>query len=251
MPDPFAGAWSRDPLHQRRRCRSTTLALTRPALPDRALIDGVDRRFRCPDGSVTADDLLAQAAALRADADRLLHDEGMLAAVAAVGPAFVIGSYALDLMTWPDVDVSLQLPHDRDVAAFFDVGRAIAARFVAIRMSFSNQFIRPDQPFDHGLYWGIRLLRGGREWKVDLWGYGPAAYRAHLAEFEALRARLAGADRTAILRVKDAVCRRPAYRRDVTSMDVYAAVAEHGVRSVAEFDAWWTARSTPAADAAR
>jgi hypothetical protein len=198
---------------------------------------------------VTDTELQAQAGALRADADRLLDEEGLLAAVAVVGPAVVIGSYALDLMTWPDVDMSVRLPHERDVAAFFDVGRAIATRFAATRMSFANQFLRTEQQFDHGLYWGIRLLRGGREWKVDLWGYGPAAYRAHLVESEALRARLAAADRLAILRVKDAVCRRPAYRHDVTSMDVYAAVAEHGVRSVEEFDAWWAGRATSAADA--
>jgi hypothetical protein len=155
----------------------------------------------------------------------------------------VIGSYALDLMTWPDLDVSVELPHEHDVPAFFDVGRAIARSFVAIRMSFSNQFIRPDVPFDHGLYWGIRLSYDEREWKLDLWGYGPDAYRAHLAEFGALRVRLAGADRLAILRVKNAVCRRPAYRRDVSSMDVYAAVADHGVRTVEQFDAWCAARA--------
>jgi len=200
---------------------------------------------------VTDDALLAQAAALRLEADRLLHRDGLLPAIAGAGPTTVIGSYALDLMTWPDLDVSMALPHERDVAAFFDVGRAIARSFVAIRMTFSNQFIRPDVPFDHGLYWGIRLGYGEREWKVDLWGYGPDAYLSHLAEFEALRARLAAADRRAILRVKDAVCRRPTYRRDVSSMDVYAAVAEGGVRTVEEFDAWCAQRGRTRDDAGR
>jgi hypothetical protein len=64
----------------------------------------------------------------------------------------MIGSHALDLMTWRDLDVSLQLPDEHDVPAFFDVGRAIARSFVAIRMSFSYQFIRPHVSFDHGLY---------------------------------------------------------------------------------------------------
>jgi hypothetical protein len=66
-----------------------------------------------------------------------------------------------------------------------------------------------------------------------------------MAEFAALRARLAGADRPAVLRVKDAVCRRPTYRRDVSSMDVYAAVIDHAVRTVEQFDAWSASRGQP------
>src|SRR5438874_6125030 len=80
---------------------------------------------------MTDDDLLAQTAALRAEADRLLHGDGLLGAIAA-GPAAAIGSNALDLMTWPDLDVSLELPDEQDVAAFFDVGRAVARSFVAM-----------------------------------------------------------------------------------------------------------------------
>jgi hypothetical protein len=65
--------------------------------------------------------------------------------------------------------------------------------------------------------------------------------------FEALRGRLAGADRLALLRVKDAACRRPEYRSAVTSLDVYEAVAGGGVRTVAQFDAWLrTRRGAPA-----
>jgi hypothetical protein len=55
----------------------------------------------------------------------------------------------------------------------------------------------------------------------------------------------------AILRVKDAVCRRPAYRRDVSGMDAYAAVAGDWVRSAEEFDAWCAARRRADADATR
>src|SRR5881628_1631715 len=92
--------------------------------------------------------LLAQARQLRAGADRLLHEDGLLAAVAAAGPAAVIGSHALELVTWPDVGVSVELRHEQDVAAFFDAGRASATGFALTRMSVSNHFPRTDRPFD-------------------------------------------------------------------------------------------------------
>jgi hypothetical protein len=115
-------------------------------------------------------------------------------------------------------------------------------------MSFSNMFFRTDTPFDHGLYWGIRLLFAGQEWKVDLWGYGEWAFHEHQQEFESLKRRLEGADRLAILRIKDAVCRRPTYRFDVSSMDVYTAVADQHVQSVEQFDVWFRNRAGERAD---
>jgi len=183
------------------------------------------------------DELASQAAVLREEARRLLEDDGLLTLIKAVGPTTVIGSYTLDLMTWPDIDISLQLPHETDVATFFGLGQRVALGFQVAKMSYSNMFLRTDQAFGHGLYWGIRLIHGGGLWKIDLWAYGREAYKRHMAEFEQLRCRLANLNRAAILRIKSEVCLRPQYRADVTSMDVYEAV-EQGMRSVAEFDRW-------------
>lgn len=56
--------------------------------------------------------------------------------------------------------------------------------------------------------------------------------------FQGLRSRLGHADRLAILRIKNDVCRRPEYRKQVRSIDIYTAVLEQGVRTVEEFDRW-------------
>ena len=183
-----------------------------------------------------------QAHCLRTEAHRLLYEEGLFPLVSTAGPAVVVGSYAFDLMTWPDLDIDVHLPHEKDIAAFFDLGGRIATGFQVMKLTFSNQFIRPDVPFDHGLYAGIRLLLGDREWKIDLWGYGEVAFRSHMKAFEELQSRLEAADRLTILRIKDDVCRRPGYRFEVSSVDVYEAVANNHVRTVAEFDEWLCAR---------
>ena len=183
-------------------------------------------------------ELAAQASRLKDEASELLEADGLLAIVRSVGPAAVIGSYALDLMTWRDIDVNVRLLDERDVATFFRIGDAISNRFETIRASYSNMFLRTDQEFESGLYWGIRLLHREQAWKVDLWGYGEQEYAEKMSAFEKLRRRLEGADRFAALRVKDPVCRWEQYRRDVYSVHVYEAVARGGVTTEGDFRDW-------------
>ncbi len=187
--------------------------------------------------------LLAQAEELREEASELLVGEGLLKMIQLTGPTRVVGSYTLDLMTSRDIDFSVQLPHERDVRAFFELGRRIVDRFQVTRMHLQNVFLRPWPLRDHGLYWGVQLLHADRTWKLDIWGFGDEAYAVHAREAEELAERLAGADRETILRLKDALSQRPEYGVKLSSWDVYEAVTLHGVRTVEEFDAWWSGRS--------
>ena len=188
------------------------------------------------------DSLLTQARELRNQASALLYDEGLLETIESVGPMRVVGSYALDLMTCPDIDFSLQLPHDLDIPTFFELGRRAVGKFQVTRMQFMNVFLRPFGSFDHGLYWGIQLIHSERTWKLDIWGFGKEAYAAHVRDFEELAARLASADRATILRIKNACCRRPEYGVKLSSWQIYEAITRHGVRNIEEFDVWWTAQ---------
>lgn len=186
----------------------------------------------------TDEQLLEQATALRCEADDLLHQEGLLALLQSYGPAGVIGSYALDLMTWPDLDLNVRLRHELDVPTFFAIGSRIVTTFQVAKMSYSNQSVRTDVPFDRGLFWGIRLLHRGQIWKLDLWGYGEEDYRASGERFERLRKRLEQADRLAILRIKDVMCREANYRTEVSSIQIYEAVLKEGVETVEGFRSW-------------
>ena len=176
---------------------------------------------------------------LHQEASDLLNKEGLLPILRSFGATRVIGSYALDMMTWPDIDISMKLPNDQNVDLFFEIAKKIATKFQITKMSYSNHFIRNFPGFDHGLYWGIRLRYAEREWKIDLWGYSDADYQTHIAEFDALHRQLQRADRTAILRIKHVICQHPDYRGNVyNSMAIYRAVLEDEVESVDEFKAW-------------
>ncbi len=183
-------------------------------------------------------ELIALAAALKAEASELLHGAGLLEAVGGGRPVTVVGSYAMDVMTWRDLDVYLELRHERDTAALFAAGAAVERRFEIVRASYSNMFIRDDQEFESGLYWGVQLLHRGLAWKVDLWGYGEREHAEKMAASEELRRTVEGADRLAVLRVKDAACRWEQYRKGVCSVHVYDAVANCGVTTPEGFREW-------------
>jgi hypothetical protein len=56
-----------------------------------------------------------------------------------------------------------------------------------------------------------------------------------LQHLRQLAPHLTAETRSAILEIKRAWVDRPEYRTAVTSFDIYTAVLDHGVRSVAEF----------------
>ena len=191
----------------------------------------------CGEAEKSDGELLAKATMLRDEATELLDECGLLSVISNHGRTRVIGSYDLDLMTWRDLDISVKLPGERDVATFFRIGNAIVNRFETIRASYSNKFLGTDQVFKSGLYWGIRLLHREQTWKVDLWGFGEEEYAEKMGAFERLRQSLVSADRTAVLRVKDVVCRWEQYRYSVYSTHIYDAVVG-GVTTVDEFRDW-------------
>ena len=174
---------------------------------------------------------------LRDEAAELLNECGLLSVISSHGQTRVIGSYDLDLMTWRDLDISVRLPHERDVATFLSIGNAVANHFETIRASYANMFLRNSSMFESGLYWGIRLLHREQTWKVDMWGFGEEEYAGKLDAYERLRQSVRRADRLAVLRIKDIVCRWEQYRHGVYSTHIYDAVAG-GVTTVDEFRDW-------------
>lgn len=176
---------------------------------------------------------------LHKEASELLNKDGLLPMLNAFGTTRVIGSYTLDTMTWPDIDISMNLRNEQNIELFFEIAKRIATEFQITQMSYSNDFIRNLPGFDHGLYWGIQLRYAGREWKIDLWGYDDTDYKKYITEFDALHRQLQQADRTAILRIKHVICQHPDYRGDVyNSMAIYRAVLEDKVETVDEFNTW-------------
>ena len=173
---------------------------------------------------------------IRAEADRLL-DSGLRTLLAESGEVHIVGSYALGLMTWRDLDIHIvqEAPH---LETFFHFGGRIAALLHPHRMHFRDESrIRtPDLP--QGFYWGVYLgdeRRGA--WKIDIWQTKRDSFEPVRQFGEHIAARLDAASRQAILAIKQRCWTHPQYRRGFTSADVYSAVLDRGVRDISAF---WT-----------
>lgn len=178
---------------------------------------------------------LAPSDTLRHEADHLLAS-GLRDILSGHGEVHVIGSYALDLMTWRDLDIHL-VRDTTDVADFFALGSRIEALLHPPRMHFRNELAAGTPGLPRGFYWGIYLgdERAGA-WKIDLWQTDAARFEPVRQFGAALAARLSDETRHAILAIKRAAWRHPQYRKGFTSGNIYSAVLDRGVRDA---DAFW------------
>ena len=179
------------------------------------------------------DELQAEAASVRADLrlDRYLGVHGTVVPV---------GSAALGLMVWRDLDLTV-VCRELDVAAVAGTGAQLAGHPQVREVCFRNDTgdWNTDPVYPDGLYLGLRYrAETGGMWQVDLWFVDDPDRQPDLAHVRDLPSRLTTQTRTAILAIKDAWAGRPEYRREVRSWDIYTAVLDHGVRTPAEFAAW-------------
>ncbi len=180
-------------------------------------------------------DLLSADRKLRAEADALLESGGLRKLLEQYAPIHVVGSYALELMVWRDLDVVMDAPGIA-VEEFFDLGKRITMALSPWKVFFTNSRDHDGAADPRGLYWGIRLgdIRAGA-WKIDLWAFEPEDARCKILECQHLKGRLNRQSRVTILELKSQLWRDARYRDQVTSQDIYDAVLEHGVRSLADF----------------
>jgi hypothetical protein len=172
---------------------------------------------------------------IREEAGRLLAS-GLRQILSEHGEVHVIGSYALDLMTWRDLDIHLVRARI-DVADFFVLGGRIESLLHPPRMHFRNEIAAATPGLPRGLYWGVYLgdERAGA-WKIDIWQTDAAGFEPVRQFGAALAARLTDETRRAIVAIKEAAWRHPEYRRGFTSSNIYSAVLDRGVRDA---DAFW------------
>jgi hypothetical protein len=189
-----------------------------------------------PGGEANPETLHRFDGTLRAEADALLYAGGLQRLASEYGTLHVSGSYALQLMTWRDLDLYLEAP-DLTVEAFFALGARIASLLSAWKMFFTNHRQQPTAEGLRGLYWGIRLGEvTAEQWKIDLWALDSPTCQERLAHNERIAARLTPEARMILLNLKAQLWNHPDYRDTITSQNIYDAVLDAGVESL---DGFW------------
>ena len=172
---------------------------------------------------------------IRREADEILKGRGLLEILNEYGTPYLTGSYALQLMTWRDLDIYLEADNIRE-QVFFELGGRLASALRPTRMSFRNERIAETEGLPHGLYWGI-YQGNEREgaWKIDIWAVTPSQ-RMKLTDYcDSLAKQITPKVRLSILRIKSHCWQDPEYRRSFSSQDIYRAVLEKGIADIEGF----------------
>ena len=172
---------------------------------------------------------------IKREADQLLYEKGLSEILQRYGTPHISGSYELDLMTWRDLDIYLEVKEFSE-REFFLMGAEISTKLRPIKMQFRNELIAQTIDLPLGLYWGVYLgnERAGA-WKLDIWCVNPEECRRLLNYCTAIKNRLTPEAKIDIMNIKSQCWEDPRYRRQYTSADIYKAVLDNGVRTLEDF----------------
>jgi hypothetical protein len=189
-------------------------------------------------------ELLDRQRALQLEAEDVAADLGIRDLVEPLGQPFLVGSAALGLMVWRDLDFTV-VCRTLDVDAVVAVGARLATHPRIRQVVFRNDTGKwnTDPAYPDGLYLGLSYRSpAGNDWKSDIWFVDQPERQPDLSHVSSMPSQLTDEIRAAILRIKSAWASRPEYGKGVLSFDIYTAVIDGGVRTLDDFAAWLAER---------
>jgi hypothetical protein len=185
-------------------------------------------------------ELLQRQEELQREADEVVLDLALDRLLAELGTPVRVGSSALGLMVWRDLDVTVVVPQ-LSVERVGALGLRLASHPRVGELTLRNDTgsWNTDPAYPDGLYLGLRYRTlAGAGWKIDIWFVDEPDQQPDLEHVRTLPPRLTDAARLAILRIKEVWAGRPDYR----SFDIYTAVLDSGVQTADEFESWRVGR---------
>jgi hypothetical protein len=169
---------------------------------------------------------------IRSQASDLLSIKKIEMILKEMGELFYTGSYALDLMTWNDIDMQLVLKEELDpiceLGKFF-THMSRDSDFVEAQMIHFKGDFKPKMP--RGIYLGIKLnsLAHGGMWKLDLWVLSKADFEKNRLLINTLKGKLNENNRLLILGLKHKMMRRHGRVPQMSSHLLYQAILLEGI----------------------
>ena len=193
-------------------------------------------------------DLIDQQQKLQVEAQGVLDDLDLINLLKEYGEPQIVGSLALGLMTWRDIDLEIIVDKlDKEVVAEV-IKKLVLKTTFRIDITFSDNIARfnnsnPNSP--QSLYIGLKYfgkdippteMQGSNPlvWKLDLHFILEEDARSK-TKTEELKNQITDDKRKIILEIKDQIASNPKYRKQIFSMDIYQAVLEKGISSLEEF----------------
>ena len=154
-----------------------------------------------------------------------------------LGTPHLVGSAAMDLMVWHDLDLTVEV--DKQIEKLYRSGTELSKhpniRQITLRDDTGKWNVEPEK-YPDGVYWGIDYRDENLKWKIDIWFVEEIERQPDINNLKDFMPRLTPETREAILNIKRAWFDKPQYGNKVTSYLIYDAVLNEGVFTVEEFD---------------
>ncbi len=165
---------------------------------------------------------------LKKEAEHVIYKKGINDILNSYGDVFYTGSYHLDLMIWPDIDIYMVLkPDPYSINAFFQLGSKIAALPGVFSMKFNNCITLPlHETAPKGLYWKTYIDRGKvkKPWKIDLWAFSPETIEKSRKEMREILKRLDKRKRKQIIELKHSLLTKDGRTPIFSGYYIYQAI---------------------------
>jgi len=194
-----------------------------------------------------ADQLLQRQDMLQNEAQTVVTELDLVRLLSNDGPVRLHGSSVLGLMTWRDIDISVSSPR-LSIERAYEVMAPLLThpRVRQVRYLNESGFFNPTGLLRDERYFFMVLYDSGAEsdWKIDISFWLEEGVRSEPIH-DMIEQKLTAETRLIILRIKDVWWRQPSYRQEVSSVDIYDAVLQHGVCTLDEFDQYLVERGKP------
>ncbi len=194
-----------------------------------------------------AERLLQHQDILQKEARTVVRELDLVRLLSAAGTVRIHGSSVLGLMTWCDIDVGVSSPRLSVERAYgVMIPLLTHPRVKQVRyLNESGSFNPTGLPRDERYFFMVLYDSGAEsDWKIDISFWLEEGIRSEPIH-DMVEQKLTPETRLAILRIKDVWWRQPSYRQEVSSIDIYDAVLQHGVRTLDEFDQYLVERGKP------
>jgi hypothetical protein len=175
-------------------------------------------------------DPLERARRLKEEADYVRRDVGVRDILRGCGRVVATGSYFLDVMVYPDIDLYISRV---SLEQLFAIGAQLARSPLVFEVVFGKDH---DEMMAGGLYLKPRIRYGdwGRPWKIDIWSLDEAAIDERMAPMLRFREKMTPELRVAILQYKISILtsshRTPRY----SGYWIYRAFLDEGISDPGE-----------------
>lgn len=194
---------------------------------------------------IEQENLLARQQQLQAEAAAVAEELKLNQLLEAVGEPVKVGSAALGLMVWRDLDMTVVCSR-LDIAAIAGIAAQLMSNPGVRELKFINDTgsWNTDPAYPDGYFIGLTYKsQSGNVWEMDIWFVDEPEKQPDLHHIRTLPERLSPEAVSAILTIKSVWAARSEYGNQVKSFDIYTAVLDDAVRTPAQFEQWLQGRS--------